>query len=101
MQTFFCRLNAPRPSFTRDMTAEERALMGEHAAYWRDRMTKGEVIAFGLVADPAGAFGIGIVQLASEAEAQRFTAQDPVMKANRGFRYDIHPMPLGAVHRGG
>ena len=99
VKTFFCKLIAPRPSFALDMTAEEAKLMQEHAVYWQSCMEKREVVTFGLVADPAGPYGIGIIEVQSEAEAQRLTANDPVMKANRGFRYEVHPMPRGAIHR--
>ena len=32
---FLVRLISPRPTFIQDMTADERAIMGEHGAYWR------------------------------------------------------------------
>jgi uncharacterized protein len=99
MKTFFCKLIAPRPTFALDMSEAEAKLMQEHAAYWKGCMEKGQVVAFGLVADPAGPYGIGIIELESDAEAQRFTEADPVIKARRGFRYELHPMPRGAIHR--
>jgi hypothetical protein len=34
MPHFFCKLIAPRPTFPFDMNESEKALMGEHAAYW-------------------------------------------------------------------
>jgi hypothetical protein len=95
MTTFFCRLNPPRSTFASDMTPDEAALMREHAEYWRRGRTPGHVKAFGLVADPQGAYGIGIVEFSDEAQARRFTANDPVIHAGRGFHYDVSPMPLG------
>lgn len=35
---YLCRLLPPRPSFALDMNAEEKAMMGEHAAYWRSML---------------------------------------------------------------
>ena len=81
-----------------DMTEEEKGLMQAHGVYWRDAMNRGHVVAFGVVGDPAGAFGIGIVEFSGPEEAQAFTDGDPVIKAGRGFRYDVLPMPFGAVH---
>jgi hypothetical protein len=98
MLTFFCRLNPPRASFALDMTEDEGQLMEAHAEHWRSWMAKGHVVAFGLVGDPAGPYGVGIIRVPDEATARALTDSDPVMLANRGFRYDILPMPFGVVH---
>jgi hypothetical protein len=100
MLTFFCRLNPPRPTFALDMTPEEASLMQRHAEHWRTAMTRGAVVAFGLVADPSGPFGVGILQVSDEAAARTFTGEDPVIRAASGFSYDILPMPFGVVHPG-
>lgn len=100
MLTFFCRLNPPRPTFALDMTADEGELMRRHAVHWREAMGRGQVVAFGLVGDPKGPFGIGIVQVEDEAAARAFTDADPVVASGRGFHYDILPMPYGVVHPG-
>jgi hypothetical protein len=97
MATFFCRLNPPRVTFASDMTPDEASLMREHAEYWHRGRTTGSVKAFGLVADPRGAYGIGIVDVSDEAQARTFTANDPVIQAGRGFHYDVSPMPLGVA----
>jgi len=39
---FLCRLLAPRPSFAFDMTADERAVLQEHAVYWRGMLAEGK-----------------------------------------------------------
>lgn len=99
MATFYCKLLPPRATFALDMNDEERALMQRHGEYWKRAVDNGDVVAFGLVGDPAGPFGVGIVELDDEAAARRYTNDDPVMLANRGFRYDILPMPFGVIHR--
>lgn len=73
--------------------------MQQHGAYWRQAVERGDVVAFGMVADPACPFGIGIVELDDPAAARRYTDADPIILAGRGFRYDILPMPFGVVHR--
>ncbi len=93
MAYFFCRLNAPRPSFSQDMTPEEFALMQEHVTYWSGLTAKRTAIAFGPVADPKGAWGLGLVEVANEGEARGITENDPVMKAGAGFSFDVYPMP--------
>src|ERR1700742_4351901 len=94
---FVCRLLPPRASFLADMTEEERALMQAHGLYWRERMAEGKVIVFGPVADPKGPWGLGVVRVSSEAELKAFEQGDPVVKANRGFRYESLPMVRAIV----
>jgi uncharacterized protein YndB with AHSA1/START domain len=95
---FFCRLIPPRPSFAQDMTPEEHAMMGEHASYWRGHLATGRAVVFGPVADPQGAWGLGVVRVQDEAEARAFEAGDPAIRSGRGFRYELLPMPR-AVYR--
>jgi len=100
MKTFFCKLIPPRPTFPQDMSPAEAKLMQDHAAYWRDWMSKGNVVAFGPVWDPAGAYGIGIVQFADDMAVRSFAADDPTIKGGAGFRVEIHPMPRGVITPG-
>jgi len=93
MNYFFCRLNAPRPTFSQDMTPEEFALMQAHVAYWSGLTAKRTVIAFGPVADPKGAWGLGVVEVEDEDEVRGIVDNDPVMKAGAGFSFDVYPMP--------
>ena len=97
MANFYCRLNAPRASFLQDMTPEEVQVMMDHGAYWREWMAKGNVIAFGVVGDPGGAFGVGLTEFDDLAAARAFADNDPTVKSGRGFSFDIHPMPMGLV----
>jgi uncharacterized protein YndB with AHSA1/START domain len=95
---FFVRLIAPRPTFVQDMSAEERAVMIEHAGYWRGHLDTGAAIVFGPVADPEGGWGLGVIRAADEAAVAAYEAGDPVIRSGRGFRYEVLPM-LRAVHR--
>lgn len=95
--TFFCKLMGPRDDFAQTMTPDETALMQQHAVYWRDGITSGHVIAFGLVADPRGAFGMGVVEFGSEAEVRAFTDDDPTIQSGTGFSFEVAPMPFGVV----
>ena len=100
MTSYFCKLMAPRASFLRDMSPDEEKVMREHGAYWRQAMAAGNVIAFGLVADPAGAYGVGVVEFADDAAVREFTDNDPTILSQRGFRFEIQPMPFGVVWAG-
>jgi uncharacterized protein YciI len=95
--TFFCKLLPPRAGFLQDMTPEEGQLMQEHAAYWKEWMGRGHVVAFGVVGDPAGVFGMGVVEFDSEDDARAFTDGDPTVRSGQGFRFEVLPMPFGVV----
>jgi uncharacterized protein YndB with AHSA1/START domain/uncharacterized protein YciI len=92
-QAFLVRLVPPRPTFLVDMTPEEGAVMQAHGAYWAGKLAAGVVVAFGPVADPEGVWGVGILRAKDEAEVKVFEAGDPVIRSERGFRYEILPMP--------
>ena len=89
---FHCRLIPPRPDFAFTLTDEERALMGRHADYLRDRLAEGTMMIAGPVGDPAGPWGLCILRVGTEAEASALTDADPVALSGRGFRYEILPM---------
>lgn len=95
--TFFCKLLGPRADFAQSMTDAERQLMGQHAVYWRRGIEQGHVTGFGLVADPRGAFGIGVVEFGSEADVRAFTDGDPTIRSGQGFVFEVAPMPMGFV----
>ncbi len=97
MPHFLCRMSPPRPSFIADMTPDEQALMRAHQQYWRPFVEAGTVIAIGSVADPAGAWGVAILEAASAEAVEAMQARDPVIIANRGFAYETYPMPTIAV----
>ena len=68
-QHFFLKLIPPRPTFATDITPEEQALMAQHGAYCQKEFEAGKLLAYGPVMAPDGAFGMGILEVADEAEA--------------------------------
>ena len=98
MKTFFCRFHPPRPTFGQDMSPDEAALMQEHVGHWLQSPLWKGVRAFGPVADPAGFFGVAIVEAEDESAVRAVTDNDPAIRSGRGFRFEILPMPLGAMH---
>ncbi len=92
MPHFFLKLIAPRPTFATDMSEEERAVMGEHSAYWKAKLDAGDVVVFGPVMDPKGPFGAGVIAAKDEAAARAFADADPAIKSGRGFVCEIYPM---------
>jgi len=92
---FFLRLIPPRPTFAQDMTADERTAMAAHGAYWREQIAAGIGVVAGPVADPHGAWGLGVVRVHDEAALRAFEANDPAIRANLGMRYEVVPMLSG------
>jgi uncharacterized protein YndB with AHSA1/START domain len=91
-RAFLCRLLPPRATFIQDMTSEERTLMDQHGRYWRAKLGEGPVVAFGPVGDPAGGWGLGILEAQDEAELKHFLAADPAVASIPGFRYELLPI---------
>ena len=79
------------------MTADERAMMMEHAAYWTGKLQAGKAIVFGPVGDPTGVWGLGVVRAADEAEVRAFEVEDPAVRSGRGLRYEGDPRALARV----
>ena len=96
---YLCRLNGPRPTFPADATDAERALMQEHVRYWMPQIEARKVVVFGPVMDPAGVWGVAVLELPDDDEPARYTAHDPVLLADAGFSYDVFPM-ASAIVRG-
>ncbi len=100
MPVHLCKLLPPRPTFPGDMTPEEGRLMQEHGAYWQGQADKGVAVVVGPVFDPAGVWGMAVVDVADADAASALTAQDPIIRAGAGFRYEIHPVPQAILRNG-
>ena len=94
---YFFKLHPPRPTFAMTLTAEEGAAMQAHGGYWRGLMDQGQVVVFGLVGDPAGPFGVGVLDVPEGTDVQALAAADPAIRADVGLRYEIHPMMLATA----
>jgi uncharacterized protein len=88
-QTFFLKLNPPRPTFAMDMTSDERSVMQNHVAYWTSLLEQGIAIVFGPVFDPKGGYGAGVVSVDNEEELMKIIEKDP---ANGLNKYEFYPM---------
>jgi len=93
MAYYLLKLLPPRPTFPFDMTDTERELMQKHSEYWQMFTDKGAVILVGPVLDPDGPWGVAIIEVDDDNAAQTLADNDPVIKANAGFRSAIMPMP--------
>jgi uncharacterized protein len=93
---FVYKLIPPRPTFDADMSDDEAALMGRHAEYWQELLAAGRVIVFGPVSDPAGSWGLAVVEAESEDEVRALGAEDPAVKSGMAT-FEVLPMPVAVV----
>lgn len=97
MAHFLCKLVPPRASFAMDMTPDEAEAMGRHAAWWTEQTRRGTALLFGPVLDPAGIWGLAVIDVPDESAARALVAEDPVITAGLGLRFEIYAMPRTTV----
>jgi uncharacterized protein len=93
MSHFLYKLISPRSTSPQDMTEKETKVMQEHLTYWKDLVDRKIVVVFGPVADPRGAYGLAIVEAEDEAAVHNFGTNDPAVKANVGFKFEVYHIP--------
>ncbi len=93
------RLIPPRGDFASTMTDNERAVMGRHVTYWMGHVDAGVALIFSLVADPAGDWGMAVVQTDSLAQVTELENADPVVFEGVG-RYEVLPLPHAIANLG-
>jgi hypothetical protein len=93
---FLYKLIPPRPTFVQDMTEFERKIMQEHAVYWKGLIVDGIAVVFGLVLDPLGPWGVGIVDVANESVARAIGTNDPAVKEG-SLTFQVYPMASEVV----
>jgi uncharacterized protein YciI len=99
MQQFLIKLIPPRKTFADDMTPDEQALMHKHFLYWKDLCDKGTAIVVGPVFDPKeGAWGLGIVDVETEADAHAIGSNDPVVLGGV-LTFEIAPMRAALIRK--
>jgi uncharacterized protein YciI len=92
---FLYKLIPPRPTFDRDMSEAEAAIMGQHVAYWQELVERRTVIVFGPVADRAGAWGLAVVDADSEEDVRALGFGDPAVTSQLA-RFEVYALP-GAI----
>ena len=95
-QHYFFKLIPPRPTFIQDMNDDERRLMDEHGRDFQKHFDAGTLLLSGQAIAPSGAFGLGVLEVDSEAEAQEFGVSDPSVRAGLN-RFEIYPMQVSAA----
>ena len=96
-QFFVYKLVPPRSTFAMDMSDAERAVMGTHAAYWHGLLDSRTAVVFGPVLDPAGVWGLAVVEARSADEVHAIGAADPAVSSGVAS-FEVYPM-MGATAR--
>jgi uncharacterized protein YciI len=93
MPHFLYKLIPPRPTFPGEMSEGEAAIMQEHFGYWSKLISERQVVAYGPVMDPKGTYGVGILEVDDDETAARIAENDPAIRSNADFDFELHPMP--------
>lgn len=96
MSHFVYELIPPRPTFDSDMTEAEAATMGEHAGYWSELLANRVAVVFGPVADPAGTWGLAVVEADAEADVHALGKRDPAITSGIAT-FEVCAMPMAIV----
>ncbi len=97
MNYYLYKLVVPRPTFRTDMTEAESTIMRDHIGYWTGLADDGTAVVFGPVADPAGSWGLAVVEADTEHAVRALAAADPAI-ASELATFEIYPMP-GTITR--
>ena len=93
---YLYKLIPPRPTFPVDMSETEARIMAQHVEYWGRLTDRGTAIAFGPVADPAGSWGLAIVEAVSENDVRELGLEDPAVTSGMST-FEVYSMPDALV----
>jgi uncharacterized protein len=93
---FVYKLIPPRPTFDIDMSQAEAAIMGRHVGYWQGLAEQGIAVVFGPVRDPAGSWGLAVVEAEAEQDVRALSADDPAVKSGMAT-FQVYAMPDAIV----
>ncbi|NHC12464.1 YciI family protein [Motilibacter deserti] len=95
-QLFVYRLLPPRPGFAFDMSPAEAEAMERHSTYWQELLARGTAVFFGPVDDPAGVWGLGVVEADSLEDVHAVRERDPAVTSGTA-RAEVHAVLGGFV----
>lgn len=93
---FFYKLYPPRPTFHLDQNEEEKAVMQQHMQYWTELTHQRSSIVYGPVFEPKGVFGMAVIEVNSEEEANNIAKNDPAV-SSEVCAYELIPMQVGLM----
>ena len=97
-QYFFYKLVAPRASFHLDMNDDEKSAMAQHMQYWAALTEKRISVLYGPVFDPAGVWGLAVIEVNSEEGAREVGENDPAVSSGV-CKFELLPMQIGMIRQ--
>ena len=98
MKYFLYKLIPPRPTFNADMNEQEQATMNTHMGYWGELTNKGKSVVYGPVFDPEGVYGMAVIEVEADDEAQAIATNDPAV-TDGVCTYQLIPMMVGMIRK--
>ena len=98
MKYFMYKLVPPRPTFNMDMNEKEKAVMQSHIHYWDGLFEQRKVLIYGPVLHSNGVYGLAILEVTSDEEAQMIVNNDPAITSQINT-YELVPMLAGHVRQ--
>ena len=95
---FLYKLYPPRATFHLDQNEKEKGIMQQHVQYWAELTDKRNSIVYGPVFDPKGIFGMAVIEVDSEEEANNIAKYDPTVSSGVGT-YELIPMQIGMIRK--
>ena len=96
MSFFLYKLIPSRPTFPADISEREVAVMRRHAMFWTGLLEGGHAVVFGQVSEPAGTWGMAVVEGHSAAEVEALSVDDPAVIDGLAS-VEVHPMPVATA----
>jgi uncharacterized protein YciI len=91
---FLYKLYPPRPTFHLDQNEEETKVMQQHVEYWKELTNKKNAIIYGPVFDSKGVYGMAVIEVNNEEEADGISKTDPAV-LSKICTCELIPMHVG------
>ncbi len=95
---FLYKLYPPRATFHLDQNEEEKSVMQQHMQFWVELTDKRNSIVYGPVFDPQGVFGMAVIEVDNEEEADIIAKNDPAV-SSEVCSYELIPMQVGMIRK--
>ena len=95
---FLYKLYPLSPTLYLDQNVEEKGIMQQHTQYWMELKDKTEIIVYGSVFAPKGVYGMVVIEVESEEEADFIAEHDPAV-SSKICNYDLIPMLIGIAQK--
>jgi len=95
---FLYKLNPLSPIFYSDQNVEEKRIMQLHTQYWMELKDKTKIIVYGSVFEPKGVYGMVVIEVENDEEANYIAKCDPAV-SSKLCNYDLTPMLIGIAQK--